>query len=292
MTYADDFRWRAVVLVPKERTIRRWYALVLKQGTVNDSCEQQQHTRWPANESASVEKYVQDHPTFYFEELREYIMKNFPTLPNVSPSTLCRVLNFDLNHFHTCRLAIETLWTRDQIGGEQLTILKGRKHGDDMSKERGSMESIVVDSSGKRLEPQGIGDNAMDVKSGLKQVDNNYGGQAKGKPASTRQKQQAATEIQWTTVGKADKSSAAREKKTAVPTKQSARKLSPQRKRQSDYSADKQRKNNGRNRRGADQGDGEVVFKQLRSYLLNDAPAEYVFHLVQRLNELARARRF
>lgn len=44
-----------------------------------------------------VEKYVQDHPTFYIEELREYIIKNFPTLPNVSPSTLCRVLNFDLN---------------------------------------------------------------------------------------------------------------------------------------------------------------------------------------------------
>ncbi|KAL4101673.1 hypothetical protein PRIC1_005422 [Phytophthora ramorum] len=161
-----------------------------------------------------------------------------------------------------------------------------------MTKERGSMESIVVDGSGKRLEAQGIGDNAMGVKSGLKQVDNNYGGQAEGKTASTRQKQKAATEIQWTTVGKADKSSAAREKKTAVPTKQSARKLSPQRKRQSDYSADKQRKNNGRNWRGADQGDGEVVFKQLRSYLLNDAPAEYVFHLVQRLNELARTRRF
>ncbi|KAH7462163.1 uncharacterized protein KRP23_14023 [Phytophthora ramorum] len=92
-----------------------------------------------------------------------------------------------------------------------------------MTKERGSMESIVVDGSGKRLEAQGIGDNAMGVKSGLKQVDNNYGGQAEGKTASTRQKQKAATEIQWTTVGKADKSSAAREKKTAVPTKQSAR---------------------------------------------------------------------
>ncbi|ETL79651.1 hypothetical protein L917_19764 [Phytophthora nicotianae] len=46
---------------------------------------------------ASVTKYVQEHPTFYFEELREHIIEQFPTLPNVSSSTLCRGLNFDLN---------------------------------------------------------------------------------------------------------------------------------------------------------------------------------------------------
>ncbi|OWZ17116.1 hypothetical protein PHMEG_0008990 [Phytophthora megakarya] len=51
MTYHDDFRWRAVALlhvydVPvahvfellgsKQRTIRRWYSLFLREGIVNE----------------------------------------------------------------------------------------------------------------------------------------------------------------------------------------------------------------------------------------------------------------
>lgn len=51
MTYSDDFRWRAVALMhvydvsslyvseifgPKQRALRRWYALFLERGIVNE----------------------------------------------------------------------------------------------------------------------------------------------------------------------------------------------------------------------------------------------------------------
>ncbi|ETK75443.1 hypothetical protein L915_17933 [Phytophthora nicotianae] len=112
MTYSDDCHWRAValvhvygmpiehvvlLLVPKERTIRRSYALFLERGTVNEHSERERKVRWPANVLASVTKYVQEHSTFYIEELGEYIIEQFPTLSNVSASTLCRCLNFNLN---------------------------------------------------------------------------------------------------------------------------------------------------------------------------------------------------
>ncbi|KAE8973920.1 hypothetical protein PR003_g27247 [Phytophthora rubi] len=112
MTYHDDFRWRAIALLhvydvpvahvsellgPKQRTIRRWYSLFLRDGIVNDKAERSRRQRWPDEVLQAVKVYVQDHPTFYIEELRDHIVLLFPELPNVSTSTICRVLNFDLN---------------------------------------------------------------------------------------------------------------------------------------------------------------------------------------------------
>lgn len=113
MTYLDDFRWRAVALLhvynipvthvsellgPKLRSIRRWYALFLSDGIVNDKPEQKEkRTKWPPEVLQFVQAYVDDHPTFYIEELRDSISIQFPLLRTISTSTICRALNFDLN---------------------------------------------------------------------------------------------------------------------------------------------------------------------------------------------------
>lgn len=111
MAFSDEFRWRAVALIhvynipivhvselfgPRVRTIRRWYALFLLKGIVNTKNERKKKPRWPPEVYESVKSYVQHHPTFYIEELRDYIILNFPTLTTISTATICRALHFDL----------------------------------------------------------------------------------------------------------------------------------------------------------------------------------------------------
>jgi len=43
-----------------------------------------------------VQAYVKSHPTFYIEELQQFLREKFPNLRNISESTICRALNFDL----------------------------------------------------------------------------------------------------------------------------------------------------------------------------------------------------
>ncbi|KAG6963142.1 hypothetical protein JG687_00006747, partial [Phytophthora cactorum] len=78
------------------RSLRRWYSLFLREGIVNVKAERKRLQRWPDEVLKAVKGYVQEHPTFYIEELRNHLVKLFPDLPNVSTSTICRVLNFDL----------------------------------------------------------------------------------------------------------------------------------------------------------------------------------------------------
>ena len=111
MVYSLDFCWRIVMLVhvyglelafvsdlfgPKPRTISRWYALFRTKGVVQEDSPPRFSSRWPPDVVVAVEKYVKMHPTFYIEELQDYLTETFPTLGNVSLSTICRALNFDL----------------------------------------------------------------------------------------------------------------------------------------------------------------------------------------------------
>ena len=109
--YSDDLRWRIVTLIhvydidphflsdifgPTPRSIQRWYKKFLKTGTIRDNLPALRASRWPPDVINEVEKYVKAHPTFYIEELKDYIKFQFPDLRNTSESTICRVLNFDL----------------------------------------------------------------------------------------------------------------------------------------------------------------------------------------------------
>ena len=111
MTYSDDFRWRAIALVhiygisisivsellgPKQRSIRRWYASFRTNGTTDPKNPRQKSSRWPPHVIKYVSSFVKEHPTFYIDELKAELETNFPSLPNVSTSTICRALNFDL----------------------------------------------------------------------------------------------------------------------------------------------------------------------------------------------------
>lgn len=111
MTYSDDIRWRIVGLMhvydmdvsflsdlfgPKVRTIQRWYQLFKERGVVRENRPPNRRSRWPQYVVDAAKIYCQAHPTFYLEELREYIVENFPEVTNVSLSTICRAINFDM----------------------------------------------------------------------------------------------------------------------------------------------------------------------------------------------------
>ncbi|KAG6942303.1 hypothetical protein JG688_00018199 [Phytophthora aleatoria] len=107
-----DFRWRAVFLThvygisvgnvsyifgPKVRTLLRWYSLFLSSGVVDEKKERVKTSRWPSEVVSRVKLYVKENPTFYLEELQEFLSDTFPDLANISTSTICRALNFDMN---------------------------------------------------------------------------------------------------------------------------------------------------------------------------------------------------
>lgn len=109
--YSIDLRWRIVSLIhiydidvsfisdllgPKPRSIRRWYKRFLATGDVADNPRTVKQSRWPPHVVQQVEKYVNEHPTFYIEELQDFLRSNFPEIRHISISTICRALNFDL----------------------------------------------------------------------------------------------------------------------------------------------------------------------------------------------------
>lgn len=52
--------------------------------------------RWPAPVYQFVESYVDEHPCFFLDELRDAIVAEFPDLNNVSIPTVCRSLRHDM----------------------------------------------------------------------------------------------------------------------------------------------------------------------------------------------------
>ncbi|ETN14244.1 hypothetical protein PPTG_07878 [Phytophthora nicotianae INRA-310] len=112
MTFSVDLRWRAIVLVyvynidrstvssvlgVSARSQERWYTQFRKTGNVSSERKKKNKTsRWPPDVCNFVKKYVTANPCFYFEELREEQRANFSDLLNISDSSICRALRFDL----------------------------------------------------------------------------------------------------------------------------------------------------------------------------------------------------
>ena len=110
MTYHYDTRWRIVCLMhcydmdvdflhdifgPSPRSIRRWYQLFITKGVVDEQEKKQTKSRWPEEVLQAVANYCKKHPTFYLEELQDFLMEKFD-LKNISLATICRALNHDL----------------------------------------------------------------------------------------------------------------------------------------------------------------------------------------------------
>ena len=116
MTYSKDFRWRVVALVyiygvptnvisellgPKPRSIQRWYSLFSRKGdvevvTVEEREKKKTRQKWPQEVQDAVLSYTQMHPTFYLDELQDFLKSTFPDLKNVSTSTICICVSVDL----------------------------------------------------------------------------------------------------------------------------------------------------------------------------------------------------
>ena len=94
--YGLDIEFISDLFGPKRRTINRWYALFKRKGVVMEHAAPKRGSRWSQDVIVEVNKYVKGHPTFYIEELQTLLKTNFPVVKNVSLSTICRVLNFDL----------------------------------------------------------------------------------------------------------------------------------------------------------------------------------------------------
>lgn len=112
MTYSIDMRWRAIVLMYvysiqaetvasvlgiSQRSLGRWFRRFRATGNVLKSEPRNRTSRWPTEVCAFVRQYVNQHPCFYFEELRLELRARYTSTISVSDSTICRALRFDLN---------------------------------------------------------------------------------------------------------------------------------------------------------------------------------------------------
>lgn len=52
--------------------------------------------RWPVEVYSHIEKYIENHPCFYLEELQDELRDTFPALSNTSVPTICRALRHDM----------------------------------------------------------------------------------------------------------------------------------------------------------------------------------------------------
>jgi hypothetical protein len=112
MTISTDLRWRAVTIfyvygfIAAEirdllslslRSIYRWIRNFEINGTLEARSSRIVKSRWPEEILSFVSAYVNNHPCFYLDELQMTLNEEFPDLNNVSLSTICRALRFDLN---------------------------------------------------------------------------------------------------------------------------------------------------------------------------------------------------
>ena len=111
MTHSADLRWRIVTLMhiydikvefiselfgPNRRSIQRWYNRFEKTGNVRGNQRIMKESRCPPDVLEDVDKHVKAHPTFHIEELQPFLHLKHPNVQNMSESTICRALNFDL----------------------------------------------------------------------------------------------------------------------------------------------------------------------------------------------------
>lgn len=113
MVVSDDLKWRAIVLTfiydvevanvasvlgVSVRSIIRWHKAFKNKGnfSTDENAAPTTSSRWPIEVRNFTQDYIKEHPCFYIEELQQELRQRFPGLKNTSPSTICRVLKFDL----------------------------------------------------------------------------------------------------------------------------------------------------------------------------------------------------
>ena len=112
-SYSLDFRYRVIVLrylysMPVKniyhvmgcsaRSTRRWLHAFEERGCLEDEKQVGPNEgRYSSEVYGVILDYVKRNPTFYIEELQEFLKKARPEIGALSIPTLCRVLRHDLN---------------------------------------------------------------------------------------------------------------------------------------------------------------------------------------------------
>ncbi|ETV88020.1 hypothetical protein H257_01405 [Aphanomyces astaci] len=106
-----NMRWRCVVLLQvygietgcvclllgiSERSVTRFNKMFSTTGHVCNTKRRVRVKGWPPEVNSWVSEYAIAHPCFYIEELEEALRLQFPSLNNISASTICRALMHDL----------------------------------------------------------------------------------------------------------------------------------------------------------------------------------------------------
>ena len=76
--YGVDVEFLSAVFGPRVKTIRRWYQMFQQSGVVQQTSRPNLSSRWPDEVIEVVKNYVHGHPTFYLEELQNFLAKKFP----------------------------------------------------------------------------------------------------------------------------------------------------------------------------------------------------------------------
>ena len=94
--YGIDKAVIATVLGCSRRSVTRWHRQFHRTGNVTRKCPPTRGVHWSPEVLAYVKDYSVVHLCFYIEELKEAIHERYPNLGNISTSTVCRALRFNL----------------------------------------------------------------------------------------------------------------------------------------------------------------------------------------------------
>ena len=98
LVYVYNFTARTTsrILGFTSRSAKRWLKLFCSKGVVIEDSKPKLRSRYSQEVKDFICEYFERFPCFYLEEQQAELEDKFPHVKNVSISTLCRCLNFDL----------------------------------------------------------------------------------------------------------------------------------------------------------------------------------------------------
>lgn len=94
--YSLDLESVSAIMGPTVRSIRNWLRYFNAHGDVFSHKTDGRRSRYPENVLEFIKQYIENDPTFLIEELQSEMAQRFPSIKNISSSTILRALRLDL----------------------------------------------------------------------------------------------------------------------------------------------------------------------------------------------------